>query len=291
MLAAAPASSALRGATFQRAPGSGCRSTRTSSRSRAGVPSWCTTTSQHAHGRHRFGGPRVVARGLSAHDEHVLDRAADATREDAATYAPSVSYDGARVDLSASAPAMRADARTSATFVRGSHYSPRAPTDRPARCRGHRFSGRHCLETDRSWRSRRERRISAQRRPAGVRARSFSGRCMPGAPSWPAKEPATPVSPSISYDGRVIAFVAAERGAARIAIRDLSTGCPDARRATARLGSCAVGGRTHRRFRRRQAPRGLRRGRRDRCRQAHQPARPLGRRADLGRRSSCGLCR
>ena len=182
------------------------------------------TTSQHAHGRHRFGGPRVVARGLSAHDEHVLDRAADATREDAATYAPSVSYDGARVGFErvgpgdASGRAYVCDLRSGVTLLASRADGPAGAVPR-APLLGSALSGDGQILA------------FATRAPnfgaatSGGRQSAIFLRTLHAGRTVLASEGAgDAVSPSISYDGRVIAFVAAERGAARIAIRDLSTG-------------------------------------------------------------------
>jgi hypothetical protein len=182
------------------------------------------TTSQHAHGHHRFGGPAVVARELGTHREHVLDRAAGAARDDVATYAPSVSHDGIRVSferagpIDASTRAYVCDLRAGVTLLASRADGPGGAVPQ-APLLGSALSGDGQILA------------FATRAPnlgaatSGGRQSAIFLRDLHAGRTVVASEGAgDAAAPSISHDGRVVAFVAVADGGARIAVRDMGTG-------------------------------------------------------------------
>jgi hypothetical protein len=185
------------------------------------------TTSRHAHGTHRFGAPAVVARELATGREHVLDRAATARLEDAATFAPSVSHDGARVAFERTGPGGRDGAATRAyvcdLFSGVTSLASRAdgpdgaPPDAPLLGSALSGDGRRLAFATRA--------PNLGAGTGGGRISAVFVRSLDAGRTVIASEGAgDAAAPSISYDGRVVAFVAVSRGTARVAVRDLATG-------------------------------------------------------------------
>ena len=176
------------------------------------------TTSQHAHGRHRFGGPAVVARELATHREHVLDRAA---RDDVATYAPSVSHDGAKVAFERAGPAdagTRAyvcDLRTGTTLLasRADGLGGATP-DAPLLGSALSADGQILAFATRAP------SLGADGRRSAIFLRDLHA----GRTVLASEGAGDAAAPSISHDGRVVAFVAVHEGATRITVRDMTTG-------------------------------------------------------------------